>query len=141
MLSTSMNSDYLFVYGTLLKDLQHEMSKFLASHAVFIGKGYVYGRLYQISWFPGAIASNISSEKVYGSLFKVNDFRRVFKVLDKYEGVGKNFQKPNLFKRELVSVFFKDGTFYQTWVYFYNLPINDFKYISSGDFLKFSIAE
>lgn len=133
-----MNSDYLFVYGTLLKNTQHEMSKFLVSHAVFNGKGFIHGKLYEISWFPGAIISNKPSEKVYGSLYKVDDFKSVFKVLDNYEGVGEQYQKPNLFKRELVTVFLEDDSSFKTWVYFYNLAVDDLKQITSGDFLKFS---
>lgn len=133
-----MNSDYLFVYGTLLKNTQHEMSKFLASHAVFIGKGFIHGKLYEISWFPGAVASNKSYEKVYGSLFKVNEFNSLFKVLDDYEGIGEHHQKPNLFKRELVTAFLEDGSTFETWVYFYNLAVDDLKQITSGDFLRFS---
>ena len=133
--------DYLFVYGTLLKDTHHEMSKFLASHAVVIGKGYIYGNLYKVSWLPGAITSTKASEKVCGSLFKVNDFKNVSVVLDGYEGVGENYPQPNLFTRELVTAFLDDGTQYETWVYFYNLSVDGLKQITSGDFLKFSKTE
>lgn len=133
-----MHSDYLFVYGTLLKDVENGMSKFLAKHSEFIGKGYFFGKLYQISWFPGAIASSNSLEKVYGSLFKLTDLDSVFKKLDEYEGVGNNYPKPNLYRKKLIPIFLDNGSSFKAWVYLYNLPIKDLKLIDSGDFLKFS---
>lgn len=127
---------YLFVYGTLLKDSRHEMSDFLLSHAVNIGSAYFHGKLFQVSWFPGAILSNINSERVYGSLFKLNDLEIVFKTLDDYEGVSKLSPQFSLFKRELVTAYFEDGSTIETWVYLYNLPTKNLKLISSGNFLK-----
>ncbi|GAA4951256.1 gamma-glutamylcyclotransferase [Algibacter agarivorans] len=134
-----LHSNYLFVYGTLLKDLDNDMSKFLNVHARLVGKGYFYGQLFQVSWFPGAIESTNTSEKVYGSIFNVKDFETLFKVLDDYEGVGENQPKPNLYTRELVTAFLQDGSELETWVYLYNLPTEHLKQIISGDFLKFSV--
>ena len=134
-----MHSNYLFVYGTLLKDLDNDMSKFLSVHTRLVGKGCFHGQLFQVSWFPGAITSKNTSEKVYGSIFKVKDFETLFKVLDGYEGVGENQPKPNLYTRELVTAFLQDGSKLETWVYLYNLPTEHLKQIVSGDFLTFSV--
>jgi gamma-glutamylcyclotransferase (GGCT)/AIG2-like uncharacterized protein YtfP len=131
-----LSANYLFVYGTLLKDSEHEMSNFLASHASLISKGYVYGKLYQVSWFPGAVKSNNTSDKVYGSLFKINNFETVFKVLDDYEGTSKNHPQPHLFKRELVNTYLENDSTLKAWVYFYNLSIENLECIISGDFLN-----
>jgi hypothetical protein len=44
-----MDSDYLFVYGTLLKDFDGYMSKFLEKKSDFIGTGYFNGKLFEVS--------------------------------------------------------------------------------------------
>ena len=43
-----MKSDYLFVYGTLLKGFNSYMSKFLDKNAAFVGEGYFNGKLFII---------------------------------------------------------------------------------------------
>lgn len=134
-----MNSDYLFVYGTLLKDVDNEMSKFLQQHAQFISKGYFNGKLYQVSWYPGAVISNNSSDRVYGHIYKLSNFNYTFKVLDAYEGIDYNNAKNNLFKRESVTAFLETDTEIKTWVYTYNLSTTHLRQIESGDFLKFSV--
>ncbi|ULC58463.1 gamma-glutamylcyclotransferase [Flaviramulus sp. BrNp1-15] len=106
------------------------MSQFLASHAQFIGKGYCYGKLYMISWFPGAILSNNTSEKVHGMLFKIKNPETVFKALDDYEGVDEH-----LFKRVTTTAFVNNKPI-PTWVYVYNYPTTHLKLITSGDYLK-----
>ncbi|OBQ55288.1 hypothetical protein VQ01_07335 [Tamlana sp. s12] len=134
----NLRPDYLFVYGTLLKGVKNDMSRFLVAHSQFVGTGSFQGKLYQVSWFPGAVVSSNTQEKVYGSVFKIDDFENVFKVLDAYEGITPVPSESDLFKRESVQARLDDGTPIETWVYLYNRSVNHLKWISSGDFLKFS---
>lgn len=132
-----MNSlAHLFVYGTLLKDIDNAMSRFLASHSVFVSKGYFNGKLFLIDWFPGAILTDDNSDRVYGSIFKINNPDLVFNVLDDYEGLGENDPKPHLFKKEVITVTLKNNTKMKSWVYLYNHSTANLKRISSGDFMK-----
>ncbi|SFZ94388.1 Uncharacterized conserved protein YtfP, gamma-glutamylcyclotransferase (GGCT)/AIG2-like family [Flaviramulus basaltis] len=131
--------EYLFVYGTLLKDLENEMSKFLASHSKFISKGYFYGKLYKVTWFPGAILSTNTLDKVYGMVFKIENPEAVFNVLDDYEGIGEKYPEPQLFKKLVTTAFLEDGSTLKTWVYLYNLPVKGLKQITSGNYLKYTI--
>lgn len=132
-----MKSDYLFVYGTLLKDFDSYMSKFLNRNADFIGEAFIQGKLYEISWYPGVTLSKIPSEKVYGHLFKIYEFDKTFKILDDYEGVGDvSAEYPNEYRRELIDAFLNDGTVQSTWVYVYNNATDDLRLIVSGDYLK-----
>ncbi|MBU2952029.1 gamma-glutamylcyclotransferase [Tamlana agarivorans] len=133
-----MKSDYIFVYGTLLKDAEHSMSKFLEKHSAHEADGCFYGKLYLVSWFPGAIPSKNPSEKVYGSLFRVFDFETVFKALDVYEGVNPQSLEPDLFQRHIVSIYLEDHSVIEAWVYFFNHPVEGLKQITSGDFLNYS---
>ncbi|MFY0712651.1 gamma-glutamylcyclotransferase [Seonamhaeicola sp. NFXS20] len=131
-----MNTDYLFVYGTLLQNVNNNISTFLKTHATVISKGYFIGKLYKISWFPGAVLSNIKTHKVYGTLVKLNTAKTIFDVLDDYECFNPNNPKDSLFIRQKVTVFTKNNHVYNAWVYLYNQKVNQQNRIVSGDFLK-----
>lgn len=131
-----MQSEYLFVYGTLLKDFESYMSKFLERNSEFIGSGYFNGRLFEISWYPGAILSDIDAEKVYGHVFKIHNTDSIFKTLDNYEGIGETAEHPNEYIRVLVNAFLDSNKTINTWVYVYNRPVTHLKLIHSGNYLK-----
>jgi gamma-glutamylcyclotransferase (GGCT)/AIG2-like uncharacterized protein YtfP len=124
-----ISSDYLFVYGTLMVDADNNMSRFLIKHSEFIEKGYFCGKLYKVNNFPGAVLSDNTSDKVYGSVYKITNKDHVFKVLDAYEGV-----EENLFKRVIINAFLNPKSI-STWVYLYNQPTKHLKLIASGDYL------
>ncbi len=133
-----MNSDYLFVYGTLQQDLDNEMSKFLSQYSEVVSKGFILGKLYKISWFPGAISSDVTSEHVYGTVYKLKHISETFKVLDDYEGFDVEQPNESLFKRKITTVFLENGNSIDAWVYLYNGSVTDVTHIISGDFLTFS---
>ena len=128
--------DCLFVYGTLLKDLNNGMSRFLQSNSEFLGNAYINGRLYDLGWYPGVVLSNDPSEKVYGQLFKLKNTETVFKVLDDYEGIGGDNPKPYEYSRERAQAFLEDGTQMGTWFYEYVLSTENLTLIPSGNFLE-----
>lgn len=132
-----MKSDYLLVYGTLLQDFDSYMSKFLTKHSEFVGQGFFYGKLYEVSWYPGAVLSNNMDEKVYGHIFEIRDHEKVFKILDAYEGIGDFFPEPNEYKRAQVTGYLGSSeTDVKVWLYIYNHPTDHLKRIPSGYYLK-----
>jgi len=131
-----LTSDYLFVYGTLLQNLDNELSKFLHDNSTIVGKAYFIGKLYKISWFPGAVLSENNSEKVYGTFVKIKDIISVFNILDPYEGFNKRNPKSSLFIRQLVTIFDENQQSYKAWVYLYNQKVNEQSRITSGDYLN-----
>lgn len=124
-------SDFIFVYGTLQRETKNEMSLYLKDNSVFVSKGYFFGKLYDVEDFPGAVKSVDTSEKVLGSLYQITDSKTLFSVLDVYEDV------PNLFKREVLSVFAADGKKIESWIYLFNQSTRGLRLISSGDYLKY----
>jgi len=113
------------------------MSKFLDKNSEFVGEGYFIGKLFKVSWYPGAVLSKTPSERVYGHIFKIHDYDKTFKILDDYEGVGDaSTEYPNEFRRELIETFLNDGTILRTWVYLYINPTEHLRLIASGDYLK-----
>lgn len=117
-------------------DTKNEMSEFLESRARFVSKGFFYGKLFKISWYPGAITSSNKSHKVFGTLFEISDSHTVFSVLDDYEGASIKHGQPSLFKRKRITAYIDKGITVKTWVYLYNRPVEGLSRISSGDFLN-----
>lgn len=70
--------EYLFVYGTLLRNINNEMSHYLNANAEFVGKGYFNGEMYDIDNYPGAIISDCCSDRVYGHVYKIRDTKSYF---------------------------------------------------------------
>ncbi|OYX28572.1 MAG: hypothetical protein B7Z06_01310 [Flavobacteriales bacterium 32-35-8] len=126
--------DYLFVYGTLMKTANNGMSRFLHAHAEFIGNAHIYGKLYDLEGYPGAVASNNPSERVHGNIFKIKDAQAVFKVLDDYEGIGDGNPNAYEYVRTQVTAFLDDGTKVTTWFYAYNFPTEHLRLIPSGKY-------
>lgn len=124
------------VYGTLQKDSGNAMSEFLLRNSEYVGKGYFQGKLYKISWFPGAVQSDDACHRVFGSIFKLKHAETVFKVLDDYEGYDASDEASSLFKREIRDCFTENGDAVKAWVYLYNQNVKDAPRMLSGDFLK-----
>ncbi|MFI0429514.1 gamma-glutamylcyclotransferase [Mariniflexile sp. HMF6888] len=133
-MSSFMESEYLFVYGTLLKDFESDMSKFLEQHSEFVGSGYFNGNLYEILWYPGAVLSDNPNDKVYGHIFKILNAEKTFKVLDDYEGIGDTDEHGNEYKRILIDAYLDSSQPVKTWVYIYNNSTENLKQITSGNY-------
>lgn len=127
--------DYLFVYGTLMKTVSNGMSRFLHAHAEFIGNAYIHGKLYDLEGYPGAVAGNTPSERVYGNLFKIKDTEAVFKVLDDYEGIGDGNPTDYEYVRTHVTAFLENGNKVSTWFYAYNFATDELHLIASGRYM------
>jgi gamma-glutamylcyclotransferase (GGCT)/AIG2-like uncharacterized protein YtfP len=110
------------------------MAKFLNAHSEFVGKGYFHGKLFLVDTFPGAIKSVKSTDRVFGTLLKIPDFKNTIKILDTYEGYDENQLKLSLFIRELVTIYLSNDQKIQAWVYLYNRPVVNLKLISDFDF-------
>lgn len=135
-MSSLMKSEYLFVYGTLLKDFVSDMSKFLEQHSEFVGSGYFNGNLYEISWYPGAVLSDNPNDKVYGHIFKILNAEKTFKVLDDYEGIGDTGEHANEYNRTLIDAYLDSNQPVKTWVYIYNNSTENLKQITSGNYFE-----
>lgn len=112
------NSEFLFVYGTLQRGFNNPFAKFLRKSSIFIGKGYIRGKKYQIKWHPGVKRSLYKKDRVYGEIYKIFNSKALFRVLDRYEEATKyNFKNFEFIRRK--SPVIKNGKIYISWVYFY----------------------
>ena len=127
--------DYLFVYGTLRQNVKHPMHQQLVAHARFVSMARYQARLYQLSYYPGAVPSASAADQVVGELYQLVQPELLLPMLDKYEECGEGFAKPQEYRRELQQVTLDSGESVSAWVYIYNRDISGLQRIQSGDFL------
>jgi len=128
--------EFLLVYGTLLRSLQHPYSHLLSTHGQCLGTASFRGRLFDLGHYPGATFDPDLQGQVKGELHLLKTPQKVIPILDKYEGIGSRFGKPHEFIRIKIPVLLS-GRRYESWIYFYNLNTAGKKIIESGDYLKF----
>lgn len=134
-------SEFLFVYGTLRQNVQHPMHQLLAQQAHFVAMARYQARLYQISYYPGAVPSNDIADQVLGELYQLLQPVVLLPLLDEYEECGEGFAQPQEYRRELQQVTLDNGASLSAWVYVYNRSTSGLKQIRSGDFLAHHITE
>ncbi len=130
---TELNG-YLFVYGTLLQK-GNKFAGNLHENSSFYGKGKVSGRLYDIGKYPGLVLQP-GDQFVYGNVYLMTDPKTTLKLLDDYEGFGEDCTQPNEFLRALTAIDCNDDLL-ACWVYLYNLSVDKFELITSGDYLEY----
>ncbi len=137
------DKEYLFVYGTLKKDIGNDMYHLLAKHAGFVGDTTWNGKLYIVEDYPGAVPSDDPSDIVYGELYLLNDPDNILPSLDNYEECSDKFPEPKLFKR--IPKLFKrikddvgldNGDIVSACIYIYNMPVDNLMQIKSGNFTR-----
>lgn len=124
--------DLLFVYGTLLQS-NNPFGSYLQNNSRYLNPGKFKGSLYDIGEYPGAVYNVNASTYVYGHLVSLINTEESFKILDDYEGYGIEQDQPNEFIRELVDIETEAGP-WRCWTYLYNLPVNGFTRIVSGNY-------
>lgn len=126
----------LFIYGSLLKPIQHPERKVIDQHCRFISEAKIQGELYEVDHYPGVIQTN-QSIFVMGELYEILDDGELFDQLDDYEGCSEDYPKPHLYLRQKVEAYLPDNTTVDAWTYLYNLSVENLTRIESGDYLEY----
>jgi gamma-glutamylcyclotransferase (GGCT)/AIG2-like uncharacterized protein YtfP len=130
-----MATEFIFVYGTLRKQMASDMHHVLANHCEFFSDGVMNGILYEVCGYPGAIESCDASDKVFGELYKMLDRNLVLALLDEYEECSGSFSMPHEYRRKTLSIELIGGGAVVAWVYLYNHDVSNLRQIISGDYL------
>src|SRR3954447_21059835 len=133
---TSMTSDLLFVYGTLMRGFDHPMARLLSAHADFIGEAQCRGRLYLVKHYPCLVLSDDAADIVHGELYRLRAREEMLHEFDMYEACGDSFPQPTEYLRQMLSVTLSDGSASEAWTYVYNWPVTKLPRIESGRFLQ-----
>lgn len=121
-------SPFLFVYGTLRREVANEWSRFLAKKARPIGTGKTSGLLFQLDGYPGMVPSSDVKHRLIGEVYQIDDPAHTWTALDEYEG--------DEFERRIVPVKLDDGRKLDAWAYIYRRDTSGKRRIASGDFLQ-----
>jgi gamma-glutamylcyclotransferase (GGCT)/AIG2-like uncharacterized protein YtfP len=130
-----MNSDRLFVYGTLMRGFDHPMAQLLSRSADFLGAARCQGRLYLVKHYPGLVLSDDPTDIVFGELFRLRQPAELLREFDMYEACGEGFAEPTEYLRRMLPVTRDDGNS-EAWTYVYNWPVAHLPRIASGRFLE-----
>src|SRR5665648_864975 len=126
----------LFVYGTLMRASGHPMAARLESQSLYLGRGCIAARLYNLGSFPGAVRSAKARDSVHGDVVKLLRPASTLAWLDKYEGCGAGAPEPQAYERVIAPVVLSAGEARDAWVYFYRLPVHRARHVPHGHFLK-----
>lgn len=104
---------HLFVYGTLRRPARIPIARALHSNSVFIGPAKVGAKKYRI----GRYMAMVLSKKAFvdGEIFRIRDPKRLFALLDQYEGAD--------YRRIIVKASTDSGKFIRCWAYLYSLGV------------------
>jgi gamma-glutamylcyclotransferase (GGCT)/AIG2-like uncharacterized protein YtfP len=131
-----MNADYIFVYGTLRRETNSEMSHLLAKHAEFVDDTSYQGKLYKVDYYPGAVPSDDPNDAVQGEVYLLHQADVTLPLLDQYEEFGPEFSEPNEYIRLKQSVVLENGRTITAWVYVYNHSTEGLESIESANFIQ-----
>jgi gamma-glutamylcyclotransferase (GGCT)/AIG2-like uncharacterized protein YtfP len=122
-------SDYLFIYGTLLRDAAPPSVAGLLRRLRRIGAATVPGTLYDFERYPGIVLSG--DGVVRGEIVAV-PCAATWMRLDAYEGFDNARPQRSLFRRELCMATGESGQLLPCWTYVYNRDVRDAARIDGG---------
>jgi len=113
-------SDYLFAYGTLQPGFAPPAIAKTAAKLRPVGTGYVYGEIYQLDGYPGAVLDAHSRNRIPGTVLELPEDEAVLRQLDEYEGYDPQSPEASEFVRARQTVELNGGGTIECWIYRYN---------------------
>jgi gamma-glutamylcyclotransferase (GGCT)/AIG2-like uncharacterized protein YtfP len=133
----STQTNYLFVYGTLRKGFGLHLSDEIKDDLVYVGGATINGELYDIGEYPAALPSPEKDSKISGEIYLLLHPRKVFKILDEYEGYDRENIEKSEYYRKKESLELDNGKRIDAWVYWYNFPVKGKKRIKTKDYIQY----
>lgn len=134
-----MQTNHLFVYGSLLSGFKSNAYEYIRSYFKLLGDAVVKGTMYDMGEFPVAVAKD-TGRTIKGELYEINNpFELSFALaqLDDYEGLHPEEGQEVYYEREAVDVEFNGETL-TAWVYWYNRDVSDKRVVESGDMREYA---
>ncbi len=128
----AIQTDLLFVYGTLRRGSDHPNAHRLAGESTWAGTATLTGTLYRVSWHPALVLEG--HDTVTGDLVRLTDPALNLPWLDAFEGCAAGDPEPHEYRREVVQMVSADGPV-AAMVYVWNLPVDGLERIAGGDWL------
>lgn len=126
---------YLFTYGTLTEELAPPEISGSVKKLKYIGNGFVYGRLYDLGNYPGAVLDRFHKSKIFGKIYELPN-SQILEEFDNYEEYDREKPTKSLFIRKQVSINRANQKKIKAWVYEYNRDVGKLPLIENGRFSK-----
>lgn len=126
---------YLFAYGTLAERPPQEIAD-AVNHLECVGEGFVFGELYNLGAFPGAVIDSRRPDKIFGKIFALPDNKALLDQLDHYEGFDPQQPAKSLFVRKRVAIRRLNKRAIKGWIYEYNRDVKASPLIKSGHYSR-----
>ena len=98
-------NNLLFVYGTLMNDIQSMIANHLKANSHLLGEGTAKGSLFDLGRYPGFVHNPEAPGNVIGHVIQMDDPVEMLKTLDEYEGITASYPVDSEYRRELIPVF------------------------------------
>ncbi len=108
------------------------MGERLRREARLLGEATIQGRLYKISWYPGAVASRDRGERVHGEVYALAHPSRALAWLDRYEGIAPGATRSAEYERVERPVRLASGEEIVAWVYLYRGDVAGLTIVPDG---------
>lgn len=116
-----------------MSGFDNPFSSILRAKSTLVGEGFFPGKLYRVSWYPGAVYLPESGYRVYGEIYQLHDFEDLILRLDEYEDVLED-ETISLYLRKVVPVQQPNGSLLRCWTYLYNQSLQHLPLVESGRF-------
>ena len=130
--------ELVFVYGTLRRG---GSNAFRMKGAKRIGRGYVSGKLYTISWYPGLVLESAGGI-VIGEVFRVGPEQ--MRALDEFEGLAAGEIEGSEYRRVKVECIIEAAAMddaEMVWVYEWKGGVDEDRHIPSGDWIVHTMGK
>jgi gamma-glutamylcyclotransferase (GGCT)/AIG2-like uncharacterized protein YtfP len=124
------SSEYLFLYGTLMRGLGAMDALPASEHLRFVCESQVQGSLYDLGSYPGL---KEGTGLVLGEVYEVLH-PDVWEILDPYEDYFPGQETSSLYLRQSIELMGEPG---YAWTYVYNQPVDEDRFIQDGDWRRY----
>ena len=125
---------YLFVYGTLAGENAPQEIVSTVKKLKCIGEGFIFGRLYDLGEYPGAVLDGRPSNKIFGKIYELPTDPELLNRLDAYEEFDPRNPAESLFVRRQIPISRPNKKKVRGWVYEYNGDVKSRSLIRNGHY-------
>lgn len=129
-------SDFIFVYGTLRKNVNPEKHAMMAPYSEFVSMGICNGLLFDVGNYPG-LSFVEKQHQILGEIYRITDQVKLFSILDGYEGCSESDAQPYEYHRIICDVHTSSLGVIPCWVYEYQWVYHHLTKIESGDYERY----
>lgn len=129
-----MQTNHLFVYGSLLSGFQLSSYEYIRRYFHLIGEATVKGTMYDLGTHP-VVVNTDTGRFIKGELYEIRntaEFSFALAQLDDYEGLHPEEGQEVFYSREITDVFIGDKVV-NAWIYWYDRDVSDRPVVESGD--------